>query len=91
MDMDFTQVGTDLAIGVICYLVGVGAKLLPAIPDEAIPVIVGISGGLLGIVGMFVIPDFPANDILNAIAVGIGSGLAATGANQVYKQATKIR
>lgn len=87
--MDITQMGTVLAIVVICYLVGVGAKLLPVIPDEAIPVIVGISGGLLGIVGMFVIPDFPANDILNAIAVGIVSGLASTGVNQIYKQTTK--
>lgn len=87
--MDITQMGTVLAIVVICYLVGVGAKLLPSIPNEAIPVIVGLAGGLLGIVGMFVIPDFPANDILNAIAVGIVSGLASTGANQVYKQATK--
>lgn len=87
--MDITQMGTVLAIVVICYLVGVGAKLMPSIPNEAIPVIVGLVGGLLGIVGMFVIPDFPANDILNAIAVGIVSGLASTGANQVYKQATK--
>ena len=87
--MDITQMGTVLAIVVICYLVGVGAKLLPVIQDEAIPVIVGISGGLLGIVGMFVIPDFPANDILNAIAVGIVSGLASTGVNQIYKQTTK--
>ena len=87
--MDITQMGTVLAIVVICYLVGVGAKLMPSIPNEAIPVIVGLVGGLLGIVGMFVIPDFPANDILNAIAVGIVSGLASTGLNQMYKQATK--
>ena len=35
---------------------------------------------------MYVIPDFPAQDILNAIAVGIVSGLSSTGVNQVYKQ-----
>lgn len=87
--MDITQMGTVLAIVVICYLVGVGAKLLASIPNEAIPVIVGLAGGILGVVGMFVIPEFPANDILNAIAVGIVSGLASTGVNQVYKQATK--
>lgn len=87
--MDITQMGTVLAIVVICYLVGVGAKLFPNIPDEAIPVIVGITGGLLGVAGMYVIKDFPANDILNAVAVGIVSGLASTGANQIYKQATK--
>ena len=31
-------------------------------------------------------PNFPATDIINAIAVGIVSGLAATGANQIFKQ-----
>ena len=44
------------------------------------------TSGYLGVVGMFIMPDFPANDYLTAIAVGIVSGLAATGANQVYKQ-----
>ena len=34
-------------------------------------------------------PDFPAQDILTALAVGIVSGLAATGANQVGKQLKK--
>lgn len=57
-----------------------------AIDDEWIPVIVGVSGGILGVIGMYVIPDFPAHDILNAIAVGIVSGLASTGVNQAYKQ-----
>lgn len=44
---------------------------------------------MLGIVGMYVIPDFPAKDVLNALAVGIVSGLASTGVNQVYKQLGK--
>lgn len=81
--------GTVLAIVVITYLVGIGAKLIPHIPDKAIPVIVGVAGGLLGVAGMYLMPDFPANDILNAIAIGIVSGLASTGVNQVWKQATK--
>ena len=34
-------------------------------------------------------PDFPAPDALTAVAVGIVSGLAATGAHQIYKQRTK--
>ena len=46
----------------------------------------GAVGGLLGIVGMYVIPDFPAHDVLNAVAVGIVSGLDSTGVNQGYKQ-----
>lgn len=86
MSIDFSQVGTVLAIVVISYLIGYAAKLISKIKDEAIPVIVGIAGGILGAIGMYVIPDFPANDIMNAIAVGIVSGLASTGVNQTYKQ-----
>lgn len=87
--MDITQVGTVIAITVICYLVGTGAKNISAIKDEVIPLIVGVCGGILGVIGMFVMPDFPAHDILNAIAIGIVSGLASTGVNQVWKQAKK--
>lgn len=84
--IDITQMGTVLAIVVIAYLVGLFAKALPKVKDNYIPVIVGVCGGILGVVGMYVMPDFPATDILNAIAVGIVSGLASTGVNQVYKQ-----
>lgn len=88
--MDITQMGTVLAIVVITYLIGLAAKTIPTVKDNYIPVIVGVSGGVLGVIGIFVMPDFPANDILNAIAIGIVSGLASTGANQAYKQiATK--
>lgn len=88
--MDISTMGTVLAIVVITYLVGLGAKLCPKIKDNSIPVIVGIVGGILGVVGMYVIPDFPAEDVLNAIAVGIVSGLASTGVDQVRKQTKKV-
>ena len=87
--MDITSVSTVVAIVVITYLIGLGAKAIPQIKDNYIPIIVGIAGGILGVVGMYVIPDFPANDILNAIAVGIVSGLSSTGVNQIYKQVKK--
>lgn len=87
--MDIASIGTVMAIVVITYLIGLGAKNISTIKDEAIPVIVGVCGGILGVVGMFVMPDFPAHDILNAIAIGIVSGLASTGVNQVWKQAKK--
>lgn len=87
--MDFTQVSTVVAIVMIAYLIGYGAKVVSNVKDEVIPVIVGVCGGILGVVGMYVIPDFPAHDILNAIAIGIVSGLASTGANQVWKQSKK--
>lgn len=75
------------AITVICYLVGIACKAIQPIPDEYIPVIVGVTGGLLGVVAFITgMPDFPAQDYITAVAVGIVSGLAATGANQVARQ-----
>lgn len=82
MNFDMIQV---IAITVICYLVGMIAKAAP-IEDKWIPCIVGVLGGILGVVGMFLMPDFPAKDILNAVAIGIVSGLASTGAHQLGKQ-----
>ena len=77
------------AISVICYLIGQGVKVSP-LDDKFIPIICGASGAVLGIVAFFIkMPDFPSTDIITAIAVGIVSGLAATGANQIYKQLTK--
>ena len=84
--MDFAQVSTVVSIVVITYLIGLAAKAIPSVKDNYIPIIVGVAGGVLGVVGMYVIADFPANDVLNAIAVGIVSGLASTGVNQIYKQ-----
>lgn len=75
------------AITVIAYLVGVAAKNIETLDDKWIPVIVGVSGAILGVVGFFIkMPDFPATDVITAIAVGIVSGLAATGVNQITKQ-----
>lgn len=87
--MDIMQTGTVLAIVVIAYLIGTAAKLLPNIKDEYIPVIVGAAGGILGVLGLYVMPDFPANDIMNAVAIGIVSGLSSTGVNQAVKQLKK--
>lgn len=81
-----TIIETVAAITVIAYLVGMGCKAVSAIPDKFIPVIVGVVGAILGIVGMYTMPEFPATDILNALAVGIASGLASTGVNQIVKQ-----
>jgi hypothetical protein len=81
-----TEVG---AIVVICYLIGEIVKVSP-LDNKYIPCTVGFFGGILGAVAFLTgAPDFPAQDILNAIAVGIVSGLAATGANQVVKQFKK--
>ena len=87
--MDITTLGTCVAIVAICYVIGLGCKAAQQIPDEWIPVIMAVCGGLLGALGMNIMPDFPATDYINAAAVGMVSGLAATGVNQVYKQAKK--
>lgn len=87
--MDITTLGTCVAIVAICYVVGMACKAAQKIPDEWIPVIMAVTGGVLGAVGMNIMPDFPAADYINAVAVGAVSGLAATGVNQVYKQAKK--
>ena len=79
-------IATIPAIIVISYLVGMGCKATSKIQDKFIPVIVGAVGALLGIIGMYTMADFPAHDILNALAIGIASGLASTGVNQIVKQ-----
>lgn len=76
---------TVLGITVICYLCGLGVKLSP-LDNKWIPLIVGVVGGVIGAFGMRLIPDYPANNIIDAFAVGIASGLAATGFDQIGKQ-----
>ena len=87
--MELTGIGSVAAITVICYLAGVVVKATPFDNNGLIPIVCGLLGGILGVVGMLFMPDFPANDFLTAAAVGIVSGLAATGINQVYKQMSK--
>lgn len=82
--MDFGITGIA-AITVICYLIAQIVKATP-LDNKWIPCICGVLGGILGVVAMLVMPDFPVSDYISAVAVGIVSGLAATGANQVYKQ-----
>ena len=81
---DFGVAGVA-GITVICYLIGLIAKS-SRLPDEWIPCVVGACGALLGLAGLFLTPDFPAREPIGALAVGIVSGLAATGAHQLKKQ-----
>lgn len=75
-------------ITVICYLAAQAVKATN-LDNKWLPVICGVLGGILGVVGLYWIPEYPAQDIITAIAVGIMSGLAATGVNQVYKQLSR--
>ena len=83
--MEYLGFASVAAITVICFLAAEAVKLT-LLDNKWLPVICGVLGGILGVVGQRVMPDFPADNILTAIAVGIVSGLAATGAHQIYKQ-----
>ena len=85
MDIELFGIGSVAAISVICFLVNEAVKVA-VLNSKWCPVICGALGGLLGYVGMNVIPNFPVQDWLTAIAVGIVSGWGATGAHQIYKQ-----
>lgn len=82
--MDFGIAGVAV-ITVICYLIGQTVKA-SGLDNKWIPIIVGTAGGALGVAGMLLMADFPADDYLTAVAVGIVSGLAAVGVNQMCRQ-----
>ncbi|UOO38284.1 enolase [Oscillospiraceae bacterium CM] len=82
MDFGFTSVA---AITVICYLLIEIIKTTP-LNRKWLPIISGLTGGLLGVLAMLIMPSYPASDYLNAVAIGIVSGLAATGVNQAARQ-----
>lgn len=86
--MNMPDFVTVAGITVVCFLIGICVKASP-LDDKFIPIIVGVCGGALGIVGLYTMPTFPVDNIIDAVAVGIASGLAATGVHQVFKQLSK--
>lgn len=84
--MEFMGITGVAGIVVICYLVGLIVKATPWNNNKIIPIVCGMAGAALGVAGMYVMPEFPAADPITAVAVGIVSGLAATGADQAVKQ-----
>lgn len=82
MDFGFTAIP---AITVICYLVAHVVKATK-LDNKWLPIVCGCVGALLGVVSMNVMPDYGAGDPITAVAIGIVSGLAATGVNQIAKQ-----
>jgi hypothetical protein len=79
------EFATVSGIIVICFLIGMAVKASP-LDDKFIPIIVGVCGGILGVVGLMTMPNFPVDNYIDAVAVGIASGLAATGVHQIGKQ-----
>lgn len=85
MDINIMGITGVAAITVICYLAAEAIKAT-ALDNKWLPVICGVLGGALGMAAMVIMPDYPADDYITAVAVGIVSGLAATGADQIAKQ-----
>ena len=86
--MEMWGVAGVASISVITYLMAELVKAL-TLDGKWIPVICGLLGAVLGIAAMYTVPQFPAGDPISAVAVGIVSGLAATGADQISKQLKK--
>lgn len=75
-------------VTVICYLITETFKLF--IKKKYLPVISGLTGAILGVIAYLLAPSLIENtNILTAISIGIVSGLAATGSNQIFKQLKK--
>ena len=73
------------AIVVISYMITETFKMF--INKKYLPIVAGISGGVLGVLSFVLqINIMPATDVISALAIGIISGLAATGSNQILKQ-----
>lgn len=83
--IDPGDVGTCTAITIICFLVGMAVKE-SSLDNKWIPIIVGAAGGVIGVAGLYLMPNFPAGDVITAIGVGVLSGLAAVGIHQIGKQ-----
>lgn len=83
-------------ITILCYLAGEFFKLVILRKKKRfkyIPIIVGGIGGALGLMMYYVSPELLLN-ITNpfvAIAIGIVSGLASTGTNELVKQIIRER
>lgn len=82
-----------VAIAIICGFLGFAVKQGSGDNPKVvrwIPLIVGAVGGVLGVVYKFISPDYANMDVLMAIASGVVSGLASTGAHQIVKQGSAI-
>jgi len=77
----------------VVYLITQVLKIAVLKSDESkklLPPIAGIMGGIIGVAVFFVAPEAASfTNVIDACTSGIASGLAAVGANQVYKQLTK--
>lgn len=78
-----------LVIILICYIV-VALIRKTSIKNEWLPLISGGLGLTLGLIAFYALPSIVPSETLGiTVAYGFFCGLAATGSNQVFKQALK--
>lgn len=86
--MNISEIPHVASIALVCSLIGQIIKQTK-IKNKWIPIIIGISGALLGVLAHFFMPGFPSSDIIGSIAIGIVSSTASTWAHQIGKQINK--
>lgn len=78
------------AIMVISYLITEIFKLVFKKYKKILPIVAGSSGAIISIISYFISPNLLGEaDLVTSIAIGIISGLSATGSNQLVKQLLK--
>ena len=83
------EYGTVPIIVVACYLIVQAIKATP-LNSKWYPVVSGSVGAIVALILYFAVPDFIGiSSWASALIVGVASGLAATGSNQVFKQLYK--
>ena len=93
MESALEIISVPVIAGIVYFVMAVYKTLVknaPAIWTSLIPMWAAVLGAVLGVVAFYVVPEIvPAENVLVAIFIGMSSGLAATGTNQVFKQIKK--
>ena len=88
------DLGYNVIFIVVLYAIVELAKTTVATTDKRralLPYVAALVGGVAAYIVFIINPDvLNTHDALSSILVGVGSGLLATGANQLYKQGKKI-
>ena len=89
--MEFTSLPI---IVIICYMIGEIYKVIFKSKEslyKLIPIVVSITGGIIGILIFLTNPELILNvtNVWTALVVGIVSGASATTTNQIVKQLFK--
>jgi len=85
-----------IGIVVICYVIGEVYKSLVKFNESKykyIPVIVMVSGGIIGLICYLIDRNiiFNASNVLEAVVIGIASGSVSVSTHQVIKQLIKYK